>query len=147
MIRSTLPVPISAFGTGVELLRRRALEAPGQEGYLLLGDGEAESARLTFGELDARARNIGAMLQGLVEPGERVLLLYPPGLEFICAFFGCLYGGVVAVPAYPPRARAGKGQPRLRSIVQDARPHAVLTTREIAPRIEAAIPQQVPELA
>ncbi len=139
-------MPTSALVTGVELLRRRALEAPEQEAYFFLGDGEAESARLTFGELDARARNIGAMLQGLVEPGERVLLLYPPGLEFICGFFGCLYGGAVAVPAYPPRARAGRGQPRLRSIVQDARPRAVLTTGEIASRIEAAIPQ-VPELA
>ena len=36
-------------------------------------------------------------------PGERVLLLYPPGLEYVAALFGCLYAGAVAVPAYPPR--------------------------------------------
>ena len=57
--------------------------------------------------------------------GGRALLLYPPGLEFIAAFFGCLYAGVVAVPAYLPRLN--RPMTRLRSIVVDAQPCAVLT--------------------
>ena len=68
MLESTLPVPGSVPLTGIELLRRRALESPRREVYLFLGNGEAESGRLTLGEMDERARNIGGMLQSLVEP-------------------------------------------------------------------------------
>ena len=78
---------------------------------------------LTRGELDRRARALAARLQARGLAGRRALLLYPPGLEFIAAFFGCLYAGVVAVPAYPPRPNrpddpaAGdrRGRPAVRS--------------------------------
>ena len=86
-----------------EVLRARAAERPERVAFTFLADGEAEGGRLTYGELDRRASAIAAALAGSVRPGERALLLYPPGLDFIAAFFGCLYAGVVAVPAYPPR--------------------------------------------
>ncbi|MDV3348661.1 hypothetical protein D0962_19205 [Leptolyngbyaceae cyanobacterium CCMR0082] len=69
----------------------------------LLQDGEVESGTLTYQELDQQAQNIAAYLGQRVNVGDRALLLYPSGLEFIAAFMGCLYAGVVAVPAYPPR--------------------------------------------
>jgi amino acid adenylation domain-containing protein len=127
------------------LLRLRAAERPDREAYLFLGDGEAETERLTWGELDGRARAIAAALRETVPPGGRALLLYPPGLEFVAAFFGCLYAGVVAVPAYPPRLN-DRSQSRLRSIARDAEPAAALTVSVIA-AAAGELAGRVPELA
>ena len=85
--------------TLVEILRRRATEDPGGRAYTFLRDGEVEASSLTWADLDRRSRAIAARLQADLRPGARALLLYPPGLEFIAAFFGCLYAGVTAVPA------------------------------------------------
>nr|AWI62626.1 nonribosomal peptide synthetase [Cystobacter sp.] len=129
----TASVSISHPSTGamslVELVRWRALHQPEQHAYTFLVDGEAAEAKLTYGELDLRSRVIAARLQQLGLEGERVLLLYPPGLEYVTAFFGCLYAGVVAVPAYPPMD--GRALPRIRAIAQDAEARAVLTTAEL----------------
>jgi len=94
--------------------------------FAFLADGEAAEVRLSFADLDARARAIAARLQAEGLAGERALLLFSPGLEFLPAFFGCLYAGVVAVPAYPPRLN--RPMPRLRAIVADCAPRAVLTS-------------------
>ncbi len=127
------------------LLRRRADERPDREAFLFLADGEEEGARFTWGELEGRARAIAVALSGSLAPGDRALLLYPPGLEFIAAFFGCLHAGVVAVPAYPPRPN-DRAQTRLRSIARDAEPRAVLTTAAIAAGMQQAA-SALPELA
>ena len=95
-------------------LRERAQREPERRAYTFLTDGEEEQGSLTYAGLDARARAIAAALQERCRPGDRALLLCPPGLEFAAAFFGCLYAGVVAVPAYPPRS--ARALPRLRSI-------------------------------
>ncbi|HVR96249.1 MAG TPA: amino acid adenylation domain-containing protein, partial [Thermoanaerobaculia bacterium] len=128
----------------VELLRARAFAHPDRRAYAFLADGVSETESFTYGELDARARAIGAALARRGARGERVLLLYPPGLEFIAAFFGCLYAGAVAVPCYPPRPR--RDHPRLRAIARDARPRVALTTPELGARREAVV-EHVPELA
>ena len=85
------------------ILRGRAARKPRAVAYTFLSDGEAEETNLTYGELDEQARAVAAMLQAAGAAGQRVLLLYPSGLEYVCAFFGCLYAGAVAVPAYPPK--------------------------------------------
>jgi amino acid adenylation domain-containing protein len=126
----------SGAATVAGLLRFRAAERPAQVAFTFLNDGESTGESLTYGELDARAARIAAELAApaakaaKVAPGERALLLYPPGLDFIAAFFGCLYAGVVAVPAYPPRPN-DRSQSRLRAIARDATPKAALTTRAI----------------
>ncbi|MUG94504.1 AMP-binding protein [Scytonema sp. UIC 10036] len=123
------------FSTLVELLRWRALHQPKQKAYSFLLDGEVEGFDLTYGELDYQARVIGAVLQSYgVISGERALLLYPSGLEFIAAFFGCLYAGVVAVPAYPPRPNQSLS--RLQAVVADAQPAIALTTTTVLSNIE-----------
>ncbi|HSK79411.1 MAG TPA: amino acid adenylation domain-containing protein, partial [Thermoanaerobaculia bacterium] len=127
------------FRSLVPLLRHCAEESP-DRGYTWLAQGEEAAARLTFADLNRRARAIAAALAGAVPPGERALLLYSPGLEFVAAFFGCLQAGVIAVPAYPPRSR--RADPRLRGIALDCRPRAVLTTAALLGRAE-----QIPELA
>ncbi len=117
------------------LLAARAAERPERDAYLFLANGEADRAeRLTWGELDARARAVAAALAASVPPGERALLLFPPGLDFIAAFFGCLYAGVVAVPAYLPRPN-DRSPARLAAIVRDAAPRAALTTAALAARV------------
>ncbi|HXO19478.1 MAG TPA: amino acid adenylation domain-containing protein, partial [Thermoanaerobaculia bacterium] len=128
----------------VELLRARAAaELPGS-GYRFLADGEVEEESLSFAELDRRARAVAATLQRLAGTGERALLLYPPGLQFLVAFFGCLYAGIVAVPAYPPRPR--RSPDRLRVLLADASPALVLTTGALA-RHGAAWAADLPALA
>ena len=109
----------------VEVLRRGAALRPEQRLYTFLADADGDEAHLTYGGLDRRARVLAAHLDGLGLAGERALLVYPPGLEFLAAFLGCLYAGVVAVPAYPPRPN--RPMPRLKGIVADARPAALLT--------------------
>src|SRR4029453_10992667 len=104
--------------TLVDLLRAKAQKQPDRRVYTFLGDGEAEKAHRTSGELDRQARAVAAWLREVGLTGERALLLYPAGLEYIAAYFGCLYAGVVAVPAYPPNpARLERTLPRLQGIV------------------------------
>jgi len=120
--------------TLIDVLRARALEAPGRVAYTFLVDGEAEETPLTYGELDEQARAIAARLQEEGAEGERALLFYPPGVEFAAAFFGCLYAGVVAVPAYPPRLN--RPDPRIQEIVADAQAKLVLTTADVLAGME-----------
>ncbi|MEZ4708772.1 MAG: aminotransferase class I/II-fold pyridoxal phosphate-dependent enzyme [Caldilineaceae bacterium] len=110
--------------TLVEILRTRAETQPDQRAYTFLVDGEREEVHLTYAELDQKARAIAAQLQAMTTVGDRALLLYPPGLDFIAGFFGCLYAGVVAVPTYPPRRN--RENARLQSIAQDAQPRVIL---------------------
>jgi acyl-CoA synthetase (AMP-forming)/AMP-acid ligase II len=80
-----------APSTLVEILRFRALHQPQQRAYTFLVNGETEGLSLTYEELDRQARAVGAWLQGRGATGERALLLYPPGLEYIVAFFGSFH--------------------------------------------------------
>jgi len=115
--------------TWVDLLRERTQQRPDLRVCTFLVDGETKEVSLTYAELDTRARAIAAELQSRQVGGNRALLLYPPGLEYIAAFLGCLYAGVVAVPVYPPHpARLEPTLPKLRSITGDGRPQIVLTT-------------------
>ncbi|MBK1987682.1 fatty acyl-AMP ligase [Sphaerospermopsis aphanizomenoides BCCUSP55] len=121
--------PLEKFSTLVELLSYRSQNQPQQKAYTFLRDGETEEVSLTYQELDQKAQAIACHLQSLGAEGERALLLYPPGLEFISAFLGCLYAGVVAVPAYPPRQNMNFL--RLQSIITDAEATVVLTTSSL----------------
>jgi acyl-CoA synthetase (AMP-forming)/AMP-acid ligase II len=138
--------PTIESSTLVELLRWRALQQPEHRAYTYLLDGEIEAAHLTYAALDCQARAIGALLQSYSASGERALLLYPTGLEFIAAFFGCLYAGVIAVPLPPPNpAQSQRTLPRLLAITNDARPLVALTTSSILSKIERLF-AQAPEL-
>src|SRR5690348_18477075 len=107
-------------GTLVRLLRGRAESQPQQIAFTFLVDGERADDHLTYGELDRRARSIAAALQDRTPPGSRALLLYPPGYDYIAAFFGCLYAGVLAVPLFPPRNE--RAMSRIANVIQDAAP-------------------------
>lgn len=121
------------FTSFVDLLQYRADTQADKTIFTFLADGETESSFLTYGDLHRRAQAIAAFLQTYQARGERALLLYPPGLDFICAFLGCLYAGAIAVPAYPPRPN--RSFDRLRSIIKDAQAKFALTTTELKDKI------------
>jgi amino acid adenylation domain-containing protein len=130
--------------TIVDVLRLRADRAPELDLYSFLKDGEELAASLTRGELETAARALAAELQERGLGDARVLLLFPPGLDFVVAFFGCLLAATVPVPAYPPRP--GRRQPRLSAVARDAAPRLALTTAALAARRESIV-STVPELA
>lgn len=113
------------------LLRWRSVHQAGRRAFTFTRDEGDDEASVTYEALDRRARVLGALLQREAAAGDRVLLLYPPGLEYVSAFLGCLYAGAVAVSVYPPNPRLERTLSRLRAIVRDARPTVVLTTSSI----------------
>ena len=115
----------STWGTFVDLLRARAAYHPERRCFTFLIDGEAPGDHLTYGALDARSRAIAAWLQQQRAAGERVLLMHPPGLEYVAAFFGCMYAGAVAVPVH--WSRRSRSYERIRAIIEDARPALALS--------------------
>ncbi|RKH35463.1 amino acid adenylation domain-containing protein [Corallococcus praedator] len=136
----------SPAATLLELLETRAHALGERPLYTFLEDGGDDEV-LSHAGLDLRARRIGAALQSLAKAGERAVLLYPPGLEYVAGFFGCLYAGLVAVPAYPPDpTRLDRTLPRLRAIIRDARASVVLTTSFIQEMGEGLF-EGAPELA
>lgn len=120
--------------TCIDLLSSRAERTPSLAVHTFLADGERPDRVLTCEHLDRRARQIGAVLQQAGLTGRTVLLLYPPGLDFIEAFFGCLYAGAIAVPAYPPKANRSFG--RLNAILHDAGAGAVISLGDMLEDIQ-----------
>jgi acyl-CoA synthetase (AMP-forming)/AMP-acid ligase II/aryl carrier-like protein len=126
-----LPDATTNRSTLFHLLRWRNERQSDRRAFTFVsGDGVGE-VHITYAALDGRARSIAALLQRVAGRGDRVLLLYPPGLEYVAAFLGCLYAAVVAVPVYPPNPRLERTLSRLLAIVRDADPTIVLTTSSI----------------
>jgi len=123
----------------IHLLRRRVQEYGEKTVYTYLKDGESQETRLTYCELERRALAIAAYLQSHLSPGERVLLLYPPGTEFPTAFFGCLCAGMVAVPTYPPHSNQFLAS--LVATVSDAGPTVALSTTSMLEEYRRQIDQ------
>ena len=123
--------------TIVDLLSFRAQSQPDKTAYTYLRHGETESGKLTYGELACKARAVASQLQQRDPPGNRALLLYPPGLEFIIGLFGCWYAGLIAVPVYPPRRNQNLS--RLQAIVTNAQASVVLTTNTLVSQFQNRI--------
>lgn len=134
------------YSSVVQLLSDRAIAQTHAHAFTFLEDGESQEITVTYQELDRRSRQIAAQLQALGLEGERALLLYPSGLDYLAAFFGCLYAGVIAVPAYPPQNQ--RKTPRIQAIVADAQPaisakprHCAiaLTTKTLLPKMQSLL--------
>ena len=133
----------------IELLSTRAELHPDRLLYRFLhtGDVDGPIEERTYLEFLNRAKAIAAVLEEKGQVGDRALLLYPAGIDFVEGFFASLFSGVIAVPAYPPDpTRLQRTLPRLRAIVADAQPKFVLTTELVAGFAEALAPE-APELA
>ena len=131
---------IFGCSTWVDVLRYRTLRQPEQVAFTFLPDGEIVGESLSYRELEERSRAIASQLQALGLSGERALLLYPPGLDYLVAFFGCLYAGVVAVPAYPPRNQ--RNTPRIQAVVADAQASIALTTTAILSQVQSLLAEK-----
>lgn len=140
-MRSIPRITVRECSNMVELLRTRALDHGGRRAFTFLGDGETETDSLTYTELDIRVRALATLLQEQRMSGERVVLLHPPGLDFVIAFFGCMFAGAIAVPAYPPKHN--RNLSRLSSIISDAQPSMALTTTPVLARLESTIKQNI----
>ncbi len=112
----------------MDVLESRAIRQPDQVAYIYLPYDGSEDQRLTYAELDQTARGVAAFLQSESSRGERVLLAYPPGIDFVVALFGCLYAGVIPIPSSVPTS--GRNIERLMSIIADAQPSIALTNEE-----------------
>lgn len=116
-----------------DVLQRRAACHPHRIAYTFLDYGASGPHLLTYDELNTKARQLAAVLQQMGMQGERALLLYPPGLDYIVAFFACIYAGAIAVPAYPPSNN--RHMPRLQAILDDSKAKIILTTQQVANNI------------
>ncbi len=133
--------PVFAEGSAsnfVEALQQLARTRPGATAFIDLASGDADPGDspgiiVTYEELDRRSRAIASTLQASGLCGQRAILLYPPGIEFISALFGCLYAGVVAVPSSLPKPR--QRHDRTGSIARDCQPAAILTVAELKPSL------------
>ena len=129
--------PHQVPGNLIRTLRRHAEESPDQPAFIHLLDGQSNQAVLTYAQLEQRARAIAAHLQNMGFAGQRVLLVYPPGLDFITAFFGCLYANCVAVPTYPPHRHRMLN--RFHAIAADAEASIALSTSCAAAQFQSMI--------
>jgi len=120
--------PSRQVRTLTELCRTRAAATPAQPSHVYLRDGEEPQARLTWELLDRAARAVAVELGKRASPGERALLHYPAGLDFVVGFFGCLYAGVIAVPTAPVDAGQSEAANRARAVVRNATPRLLLSS-------------------
>ena len=108
----------------LEVMRYRSQTGSESVAYIFRAEGEPDVS-ITFAELERRAQAIAARLRTFCQPGDRVLLLYPAGIDFITSFFGCVYAGVLAVPTCYPKPK--RPMPRLAAIARDSGAQIVLT--------------------
>lgn len=139
-INASMQEPVSF----IDVLKQRAIETPEHPAYIFLNDGETEGVRLTYAQLDVKVRAIAAFLQKRCQPGDRVLMLYPAGMEYLSAFLACIHADIVSIPAYPPRNK--RHLPRFQSIVEDASAKVVITTTDILKDMERMF-SNAPELS
>src|SRR5262245_27962675 len=119
---------LPVFTSLVDLLRYRATNQPNDRAYIFLSDQGREESVLTFAELDQRASDVAARL-ARSQIGDRALLLFGPGLDFIIAYFGCLLAGVIAVPMMPPRRNSSLDSSA--SILANCSPRFALTNTHL----------------
>jgi len=112
----------------IEILKKNAETRPNDILYRYIEDEEKEPLTLTYDQVHYEAKKIASNLLSTCRKGDRALMLYPAGLEFITAFLGCLYAGLIAVPAYPPRKNQKLN--RLKSIINDAEATVVMTSKK-----------------
>src|SRR5947209_3401391 len=123
---------MAQFSSLVAVLEHRAASQGGERALIFLTDRGAEEAVLTFRELHDAANAVAKRLTAVAKLGDRALLVFPPGLEFVIAFFGCLIARVIAVPMMVPRRQSSRDSSA--SIMANCKPAVALTSPDLAAR-------------
>jgi acyl-CoA synthetase (AMP-forming)/AMP-acid ligase II len=124
-----MSMELSPFASFADVLKRHADERSDAQAYVFLSDDGTEQQVLTFAALERRATTIACFLRKRYRAGERALLFFPPGLDFIVAFFGCLFAGLIAVPMMVPRRQSSRDASA--AIVADCEPRVALTNADL----------------
>src|SRR5262245_30441374 len=124
------------FASLVAILEHRAATQGDERALIFLTDRGAEESVLTFRELHDAANAVALRLAAVAKPGDRALLVFPPGLEFVVAFFGCLIARVIAVPMMVPRRQSARDASA--SIMANCKPRLLLTSPALAQRDDLA---------
>lgn len=140
----SLPQSITQISNLLDLLQYWSVHQPFKTAYIFLKNGEIEDSKLNYAQLYFQVKALAAQLQKSGATGERVLLLYNGGLDFVTGFLGCLLAGAQAVPVYPPCNN--QKMLRLQTIVKDAQPRFALTHSTLLDKIEKWCSQE-PNLA
>jgi acyl-CoA synthetase (AMP-forming)/AMP-acid ligase II len=123
------PAAQTEFSSFVDVLQYRAAEQPNDPAYIFLPDRGGARLSLSFAELYARARAVAASLAERGQRGDRAVLLFSPGLDFIVAFFACLLAGVIAVPMMVPRRASSRDASA--AILADCSPRFAMTCSDL----------------
>jgi len=123
---------METFSSLVALLARRAESQPDEPAYIFLSDRGAEEATITFRQLHDAALALAIRLTEISRPGDRAILVFPPGLEFLIAFFGCQIARVIAVPMMMPRRQSARDSSA--GIMANCEPVVALTSPAFATR-------------
>ncbi len=138
---------VKQLTTICDILLNHSMTHPDRLAFTYLGDGISPSQTLTYQDLQHQAQAICHHLQTYTSPGNRALLMLPPGLEFISALFGCLYAGVIAVPIPElDPLRAKRNKPRLHSILSDSQATVLLTTKKLFGKDEEKQNEEISKL-
>jgi acyl-CoA synthetase (AMP-forming)/AMP-acid ligase II len=121
---------LPALASLADLSGHRAERQPDDRAYVFLSERGGEEATLTFAELERRAGVVATRLAARLRKGDRALLVFPAGLDFIVALFGCLKAGVIAVPMMVPRRASPHDSSA--AIVADCRPPLAMTSADLA---------------
>lgn len=121
--------------TFIDILYEQRDRHPSKQLYIFLIDGEKKELSITYDQLIIKAKMLAQRLSDLAEKNDRILLFYPPGLEYIIAFYACLFNGLIAVPAYPPDSRNIN---RIYGIIQDSKAKIALCSKDVYERVSSA---------
>ncbi len=139
----TSSLALQAASTLIDVIRNHASNQPSRKALIFLRDGETEESTRTFEEIDRYACRVAQKLRSIGGAGERALLLYPPGLDFVDGFLGSLYCGTIAVTT--PLSRNRRGLPRIQKIAEDAEASLILTTQKTIDKYKGMY-DEIPDL-
>src|SRR4051812_40579350 len=130
--RALSSAEMQTFSSLVALLAHRAAAQPDDRAYAFLSDRGAEEAAVTFRQLHVSAQVLAWRLAKVAQPGDRALLVFSPGLEFLVAFLGCQIARVIAVPMMVPRRQSARDSSA--AIIANCEPAVALTNPAMAVR-------------
>jgi acyl-CoA synthetase (AMP-forming)/AMP-acid ligase II/acyl carrier protein len=113
-----------SFNTLGEVLAYWAKVQPDRQAYTMLDPSGMEEDSITYGDMYIRAISIAQKLLSDGLRSRHAVLLYPPGIEFIVGFFGCLFAGVAPAPIHPPKRK--RSNQKIANLVRTTEAAAIL---------------------